>query len=542
MASPPLTPWPQRPLFADTARPDEFIFFDCETTGLSPDFDQIIQLALVRTDADFRIADPGRDVKVWRPRRMPWVVPSPAALLKTKTELSALDLPTLLPQEMMLEVAETLTAWEPAIAIGFNSARFDIQFQRRAFMAALLNPYSMPGIGSLHADAMTIAQAVHVLAPGAIVVPPLAGEHATNSGHSQRSLAAASSRRSFKLQFLAEANGIVADPATAHDALADAMTTMALMRLMRERAPEIVDAMIELASKWSVIERLEKSSRPGEDGQFQPLALIKVIGGSTLTSPLMALGPSVHQPGRFTAVDLAFDPNHYLSLDDGELTEFIAEHRHAFPKIKANGQPILIPLGTNGTIEARALALVRQATNLDLHALRGRMASIYAAGNALVERVGAALTALEPSYPQPVTVEQRLYADGFVSRADAARAARIADKDPAEMAEYAPLLADERLREYAKRWAWLADSSAVPATVDQAMRHLVQERLLSPADRPWRTIAAARNETIALRIAAAQRNDKAAVEHLDRIALELFFIEEAALRTMRAQASAGSDA
>ncbi len=429
--------------------------FDCETTGLSPDFDQIIQLALVRTDADFRIADPGRDVKVWRPRRMPWVVPSPAALLKTKTELSALDLPTLLPQEMMLEVAETLTAWEPAIAIGFNSARFDIQFQRRAFMAALLNPYSMPGVGSLHADAMTIAHAVHVLAPGAIVVPPLADEHTT--GRSRRPLSATSSRRSFKLQALAEANGIVADSATAHDALADAMTTMALIRLMRERAPEIVDAMIELASKWSVIERLEKSSRPGEDGQFQPLALIKVIGGSTLATPVMALGPSAHQPGRFTAVDLAFDPAQYLSLDENELIQRVAEHRHAFLNIKSNGQPILFPLDTSGTIEARALGLVRRATKLDLDELRRRMASIYAAGNAFVEHIGGALAALEPSYPQPVTVEQRLYADGFVSRADAARAARIADMDPTEMAEYAPLLADERLREYAKRWAWLAD-------------------------------------------------------------------------------------
>ncbi len=179
---------------------------------------------------------------------------------------------------------------------------------------------------------MTIAQAVHVLAPGAIVVPPLADEHTT--GRSRRPLSATSSRRSFKLQSLAEANGIVTDSATAHDALADAMTTMALMRLMRERAPEIVDAMIELASKWSVIERLETSSRPGEDGQFQPLALIKVIGGSTLATPVMALGASVHQPGRFTAVDLAFDPAQYLSLDEDELIQLMAEHRHAFLNIK----------------------------------------------------------------------------------------------------------------------------------------------------------------------------------------------------------------
>ncbi len=167
MATPTLPAWPQRPLFADREQPDQFVFYDVETTGLDRDFDQVIQIALVRTNAQFEIEDPKRDIHRWRCRRLPWLVPSPAALLTTGTELSALHESTMLPQEMMVEVAETIDGFGPAFFVGFNSIRFDDEFLRRGFFAALQSPYLMPGVGSLRADAMVIAQAVHALAPAA---------------------------------------------------------------------------------------------------------------------------------------------------------------------------------------------------------------------------------------------------------------------------------------------------------------------------------------------------------------------------------------
>ena len=524
MTAPTLPAWPRRPLFADRDQPEQFVFFDIEASGLDRDFDQITQIALIRTDAELRIVDPARDVRQWRARRLPWIVPSPAALITTRTELSALDGETLLPQQMMSEVAETLDAWGPAIVCGFNSIRFDIEFVRRAFFAALLNPYSMPSVGSLHADVMLIGQAIHMLRPGAIAVPPMSAD--VEASRDDVADGASTDRRLFRLQALAQANDLAVDPGQAHDALADTMTTLALLRLMRERAPDVVTLTLEMASKWHVIEMLETASQPGLDGIFQPLAWLKVVGGITQTVPIMPLGPSPHQPGRILVADLSIDPTRYLSLDDEARAAFVAKNRFAFAAIKANAQPILVPLRADNA---------EPLTGHDFATLRQRMAIIHAAMPSFGGRLASALAATQQTYPEPVAIEQQLYSGGFVGRADACLAARIAEMDAEAIAEHAPFLADERLREHALRFAYALDPEALQPNDAQAIADLVRERLLGPADRPWRTITKARTEAIASRVAAAARGDREATAHCDRVIIELFFLEERELRRLREQ-------
>jgi exodeoxyribonuclease-1 len=56
-----------------------FIFYDTETSGLSSAFDQILQFAAIRTDDDLN--ETGR-FEI-RSRLLPYVVPSPQAMLVT---------------------------------------------------------------------------------------------------------------------------------------------------------------------------------------------------------------------------------------------------------------------------------------------------------------------------------------------------------------------------------------------------------------------------------------------------------------------------
>jgi exonuclease I len=60
------------------------IFYDVETTGLNKRFDQILQLAAVRTDVDLVVTERFET----RSRLMPHVVPSPKALHLTGTSLA----------------------------------------------------------------------------------------------------------------------------------------------------------------------------------------------------------------------------------------------------------------------------------------------------------------------------------------------------------------------------------------------------------------------------------------------------------------------
>ena len=210
---------------------DRFVFYDLETTGLNPAFDQIVQLAAIRTGPAFSEAEPDADVHNLRVRRARHIVPSPVAMLTTR--LSSADLESGTPfLQAMREAHGLFRGSAPATFIGYNNLRFDDEVLRHNFFQALLTPFATQIGGSTRADLMRIAQAVSVVAPEAII-PPINDE----------------GRRSFRLGPLARANGVSFDEAQAHDALADVRATMAVARLLRDRAPAAFNWTLGLADR-----------------------------------------------------------------------------------------------------------------------------------------------------------------------------------------------------------------------------------------------------------------------------------------------------
>ena len=90
----------------------DFVFYDLETTGLSPAFDQPLQFAAIRTDENFVEKE---RVNI-RCRLAPHILPSPQALVVTcvtPDQLTDPSLPSLL--EFAQQVAELTARWAPAI-------------------------------------------------------------------------------------------------------------------------------------------------------------------------------------------------------------------------------------------------------------------------------------------------------------------------------------------------------------------------------------------------------------------------------------------
>lgn len=116
----------------------QFIFYDTETTGTNIAFDQILQFGAVLTDENFQEIDRFSI----RCRLLPWMVPSPDALIVTNispAELCDRALPT--HYEMMVQIRRKLLSWGRAIYIGYNSMHFDEVLLHRAFWQALFPPY-----------------------------------------------------------------------------------------------------------------------------------------------------------------------------------------------------------------------------------------------------------------------------------------------------------------------------------------------------------------------------------------------------------------
>jgi DNA polymerase III epsilon subunit-like protein len=243
--------------------PESFIFYDVETTGLNPQFDQILQFAAIRTDRDFNIVDELEDIVDIRCNILPWVVPSPGALLKTRVMPDDLTAQSLSFYQVMDRIQNILERWQRPrpplddkgntvdtphifsgggpVFLGYNSLKFDEEFLRNALFQSLHAPYLTHSRLSSRADVLKMLQAVHVLEPGAITIPEVYDERTGTN------------RISFKLGDVCTANGIDLSELQAHDALADVKATIALAKLIREKAPQVFQLMIDNCNKRNVL-------------------------------------------------------------------------------------------------------------------------------------------------------------------------------------------------------------------------------------------------------------------------------------------------
>lgn len=113
-----------------------YLFYDIETTGLNPCFDQVLEFAAIRTDLELRELE-RYDLKV---KLNPDTVPAPAAIIthrigveKSQSGLSELAAMTQIHQ--LLNTPGT-------ISLGYNTLGFDDEFLRFSFYRNLLSPYT----------------------------------------------------------------------------------------------------------------------------------------------------------------------------------------------------------------------------------------------------------------------------------------------------------------------------------------------------------------------------------------------------------------
>ncbi|MBN4048152.1 hypothetical protein JYU09_01070 [bacterium AH-315-O15] len=214
-----------------------YVFYDTETTGTETTgtetaFDQILQFAAIKTDDDLNELDRFNT----RCRLLPHVVPSPEAFRVTHVTPAILTDPALPSHyEMMQHIREKVLQWSPATFVGFNSLQFDENLLRQALFQTLHPAYLTNTNGNARSDALRVAHAASTYAPGAMVVPT--DDHGG---------------KSFRLERLASANGYEHDEA--HEAMADVLATIFLARLIRDRVPDVWQAMDRLTTKNAVKE------------------------------------------------------------------------------------------------------------------------------------------------------------------------------------------------------------------------------------------------------------------------------------------------
>jgi len=426
-----------------------FVFYDTETTGTDAAFDQILQFAAIRTDD---LLNELERFEV-RCRIAHHVVPSPGALAVNRIGADRLSDPTLSSwYQANCAIHAKLRAWSPAIFIGYNSIGFDEDFLRQGFYQNLLPTYLTNTGGNTRADVLTMAQAAMLAMPGTLVIP-------TDDKGKAR----------LKLDMVAPANGF--NSHNAHDALGDVEATIHIARLLMARVPPLWQAMMNVSRKPSVISFT--SSHPvfllgeasGAAGSLKPVTLI------------------VRRPDYDAALavfDLRTDPQPLLALNEEELLKVLTQRNSPIRSVRANAQPIVLPL---------ALA-PSAAAAIDGSLLTARAAMIRG-DEEFQKRVARAMVARYADRPESAHIEQRIYG-GFPAQDDEVRMQQFHAAPWEKRFELTQAMQDSRYREFGIRILHAEMPEVLPSEERVRMGQWRRARIDgSPADVAWLTKAKA---------------------------------------------------
>ena len=428
----------------------DFVFYDLETTGISPAYDQPLQFAAILTDEHFV----EKQRVNLRCRLAPHILPSPQALIVTGVtpdQLTDPSLPSLF--EFSQKVVALTEQWAPAIWVGYNTMKFDEEVLRQTFYQNLSpSIYATQFNGNTRFDIMTAVYAAYVRDPGLLAWPQ------DKAG-----------RQSFKLDRLAPANGF--NGHNAHDALGDVEATIHIARRITDRNPSLWAELLSNAHKTEVQAKLET---------FQPMELVLRFGGGeprAYTGVFCGYTPGNNTRAAFFDLDAA-DPSEFLTASDEALFAAV----DASPKI------------VRGVSTNKAPALLSMAEPSPEHQ---RRAAVIADAPEFRRRVGEAMAARfvdDPEAP-PKSVEELIYGE-FYSNADKNLLGEFQHADWPRRQEIVASLSDRRLRQLGNRLVAFHSPELLTAEETARFRGYLRSKWLPSGDEKtqWMTLGRAAEE------------------------------------------------
>lgn len=297
-----------------------YLFYDYETTGTSKQFDQILQFAAIRTDANFNpISEP---INLFCKLRKD-IIPSPRAIKVTGIDINILNESALTEFDFAKRVEKELIGNGNQCIIGYNSKSFDDKFSQFLFYRNFIDPYRWAW------DQYNSKLDLYDL-----ILMAYSFDRLKNINYSD-----GQSEDSLKLEDLSRLNHLTHE--NAHDALSDVRATIELMKLVKVGNPKLLDYALDLKVKSNVSKILNSykrfyhiSSYYGYENKFINLQY------------LIGLHPS--NQNTYISWNLNCDPELLLDLSAEEIRIEMFAKKSArkihvgFTEIKTNQNPTII--------------------------------------------------------------------------------------------------------------------------------------------------------------------------------------------------------
>jgi exodeoxyribonuclease-1 len=288
-----------------------YLFYDTETTGLNPCFDQIIQFAAIRTDEQLNELEHYQ----FFIRLNPDVIPSPQAFLTHGISLS--DLQKQPSEYEAIQKIHALLNTPNTWSIGYNNLGFDDEFLRFSFYRNLLTPYTHQwanGCGRLDLYPIVL---LYYLYKNDVLEWPVIDESP-----------------SLKLENLNACNHWV--KGQAHDAMVDVRVTLALARQLKQHK-NIWNYALGYFNKSVDLQRFNQLPTAYENttNSHKEALLLQGQIGSQLNyqAPVLSLGAHHHYKNQTLWLRLDTDELSNTTADTIEQSTFVFRKRFAEPPL-----------------------------------------------------------------------------------------------------------------------------------------------------------------------------------------------------------------
>ncbi len=431
----------------------DLIFYDFETTGRDPHWDQILQVGATKVSKEFNEIEAFE----YRCRLKPGLIPSPFALAVNNTDYAKLIKTECSHYELLRKLEEKFIKWSPSIFIGYNSINFDEEFLRHSLFRALLDPYLTSRNNNHRADLLELLRTVDFFFPNTINVP-------TNEKN----------RKTFKLDQIAPANAI---NHLAHDAFGDVMATKKLAQLISKRKPSFWRSFLDGANKSRVYNILSEEKIVFSCQTF--------YGKTTPISGTFLFNHPVYNfPVLF---DLNYDPQDLIELNLKDLRDIYISGQKFLKFVKPNKGPILLKksqvedswfFNSININEFQKRSEVLENASFFKQNLASMLSDIAEENKQEKELSGS---------QEDIMAEETLYIGGFPSQRDQKLKQQFKNENWSNRYNLCQEFSDKRFSYFGLRLIYEECPQTLPLSVRDKIERSVEDQLTSNNKEKWKT-------------------------------------------------------
>ncbi len=333
------------------------------------------------------------------------VIPHPKAFLTHHIDIDLLERDGVNELELMRLIQNIFMENHGNCISGFNTISFDDEMTRNGLFRGLRSPYDHEfRNGNLRFDVYNLVRLAYAFKPEILNWPERPSEPGVVS---------------LKLEHIAAANGIVHE--NAHDAVSDCLATIALAKMIKERAPKLFEHALCLTDKNNLSSLLSKkepffhqSSFHGKENKYMTLLYPIVLDASNKSKLL--------------CIDLRHSPEELMTMSAEDIKKYLFTKREDLgddaPKlhivsVTLNKGPVVAPCNP------KMLEKYASDFNLNVHQANEYIERIK--GNkTLAINIQRAFSNTE--YDPPYDVFETIYSGGFISNTDAQLRAELLRK------------------------------------------------------------------------------------------------------------------